>query len=141
MIDQFKNVIKDASDLVRQQMNAVGNNAKDKAYQLIDEWLNIIPILEEEGLAMTSFALSVALSPALDVEFIGKNADFPAERLEILKQKYKGKVPLQLVFTTIKTTYRMHRKINAPLKDPLVLKIRARLTPEVKVYVGKPVIE
>ena len=90
MIDQFKNVIRDASDLLKEQINTVGSNAKDKGYQLIEEWLNIIPILEGEGLEMTSFALSVALSPALDVEFIGKNADFPDERLEILKQKYKG---------------------------------------------------
>ncbi|MEL6718601.1 MAG: hypothetical protein AAFO82_04400 [Bacteroidota bacterium] len=141
MIDQFKNVIRDASDLLKEQINTVGSNAKDKGYQLIEEWLNIIPILEGEGLEMTSFALSVALSPALDVEFIGKNADFPDERLEILKQKYKGKVPLQLVFTTIKTTYRMHRKINAPLKDPLILKIKAKLTPEVKVFIGEPVIQ
>jgi len=99
MIDQFKNMIMDASDLIREQINTVGNNAKDKGYQLIEEWLNIIPVLEEEGLEMTSFALSMALSPALDVEFIGKNADFPIERLEILKQKYKKLFRMYLILT------------------------------------------
>jgi len=141
MIDQFKNIFKEASDLVKDQINTIGSNAKDKGFQLIEEWLNTIPILEKEGLEMTSFALSIALSPALDVELVGKNEDFPVERIIALQEKYRGKVPLQAVFTTIKTTYRLHKNINAPLKNPLIVKIKVKLTPEVKVFVGEPIIQ
>lgn len=141
MIDQFKNIFKEASDLVKEQINTVGSNAKDKGFQLIEEWLNTIPILEKEGLEMTSFALSIALSPALDVELVGKNEDFPEERITVLQRKYQGKIPLQAVFTTIKTTYRLHKKINAPLKNPLIIKIKVKVTPEVKVFVGEPIIQ
>ncbi|MEM9886439.1 MAG: hypothetical protein AAF849_11160 [Bacteroidota bacterium] len=140
MIDQFKNIMKEASETLRTQINTVGSNAKDKAYQLIEEWLVAIPVLEKEGLEMTSFALSVALSPALEVELKGKTELFTIDRLDQLKAKYKAKVPLQVVFTTIKTTYRMHQSINAPVKEPLIVKIKVKLTPEVSVFIGEPMI-
>ncbi|MEM1327383.1 MAG: hypothetical protein AAGI23_15575 [Bacteroidota bacterium] len=140
MIDQFKQMMQDASDVVRQQVQNVGNNAKEKAYDLIEEWLKILPILEAERLDMNSFSLSVAINPALEVELVGKNEDFTIERLDRLRQKYKGKLPLQAVFSTIRTTYIMHSKINAPLKNPLIVKIKVRLTPEINVFIGEPLI-
>jgi hypothetical protein len=140
MIDQLKQMMQDASAVVREQVQNVGAGAKEKAYELIEEWLIIIPILEQEGLAMNSFALSVAISPALEVELIGKNENFTIERLDALRQKYKGKLPLQAVFSTIRTTYMMHSKVNAPLKNPLIVKIKVRLTPEINVFIGEPLI-
>jgi hypothetical protein len=140
MIDQLKQMMQDASAVVREQVQNVGAGAKEKAYELIEEWLIIIPILEQEGLAMNSFALSVAISPALEVELIGKNENFTIERLDALRQKYKGKLPLQAVFSTIRTTYIMHSKVNAPLKNPLIVKIKVRLTPEINVFIGEPLI-
>ncbi|MEM0992315.1 MAG: hypothetical protein AAF847_10300 [Bacteroidota bacterium] len=139
-IDQFKNMMREASETLKTQMNTVGSNAKDRAYKLIEEWLVAIPVLEQEGLEMTSFALSVAISPALEVEFKGKTSLFTLDRLDQLKRKYKSKVPLQVVFTTIKTTYRMHQSINAPMKEPLIVKIKVKLTPEVSVFIGEPII-
>lgn len=141
MIDQFKNIIQEASEMLKEQINTVGSNAKNKGFQLIEEWLDTIPVLEREGLDMTSFALGIALSPSLEVEFVGKSSDFTLDRLKELQQNHKGSTALQAVFTTIKTTYRMHNKINAPMKDPLILKIKVKLTPEVKVFVGEPIIQ
>lgn len=140
MIDQIKTIMKEASETLKTQINTVGGHTKEKAYQMIEEWLLAIPILEQEGLETTSFALSIAISPSLEVELKGESRAFTVERLEKLKEKYKSKVPLQAIFTTIRTTYRMHRSINAPLKEPLVVKIKAKLTPEVSVFIGEPLI-
>lgn len=140
MIEQLKQMMQEASEAVKLQVNNVSSNAKEKAYELIEEWLQIIPLLESEGLKMNSFSLSIAISPSLEVELIGQNKDFPIERLDQLKIKYQRNVPMQAVLTTIRTTYKMHNKIQAPLKDPLIVKIKVRLAPEINVFIGEPLI-
>lgn len=140
MIEQLKQMMQEASEAVKQQVQNAGINAKEKAYELIEEWLQIIPLLESEGLKMNSFSLSIAISPSLEVELIGQNKDFPIERLDQLKNKYQRNLPMQAVLTTIRTTYKMHTRIQAPLKDPLIVKIKVRLAPEINVFIGEPLI-
>ncbi|NBC06542.1 MAG: hypothetical protein GVY26_05050, partial [Bacteroidetes bacterium] len=66
MIDKFKQAINEASETLRQQAAQFGEGAKEKSYQVIEEWLQVFPKLELYGLKINSFALSVALSPALE---------------------------------------------------------------------------
>jgi len=141
MIEKFKQAINEASETLRQQANQFGEGAKEKSYQLIEEWLQIFPRLELYGLQINSFALSVALSPALEVELVGAHKDFRAERLDEIVQEVKSNAALTSVFTTIRTTYNLHRRTYGDLNDPLIVKIRVRLSPEIKVYIGTPLIE
>ena len=141
MIDRLKLALQDASDYLRDQAKALGEGARDKGYQVIEEWLQVFPKLEIAGLRMTSFALSVALSPGIDVEMAGSHQDFTRERLKELIAEHRANPALLSVFTTIRTAYNLHQRSLADLEEPLIVKIRVRLSPEIKVYVGKPVIE
>jgi hypothetical protein len=141
MIDKFKQAINDATEALREQAAQFGEGAKEKSFQLIEEWLTVFPKLEIYGLEIRSFALSVALSPALEVEMVGRHEDFRPERLEAIIQETRKNAALVSVFTTIRTTYNLHRRTLVNLNDPLVVKIRVRLSPEIKVYLGVPLIE
>ena len=141
MIDRLKKTLQEASDMLREQASHLGEGAREKSYQLIEEWLQIFPKLEVYGLEINSFSLSVALSPALEVELLGKHEDFTTERLRRITEDNRDSTALVSVLNTIKTTYAFHRKIYGNLKEPLIVKIRIRLSPEIKVFIGKPMIE
>lgn len=141
MIDKLKKALHEASEMVREQAATFGEGAKEKSYQLIEEWLLVFPKLEMHGLEITSFALGVALSPSLEVELKGKHEDFTKEKLEHILADTKGSTALSSVFQTINTAYKLHRRTLANLNDPLIVKIRIRISPEIKVFIGKPLIE
>ena len=140
MIDKIKKALQDASELIKEQTSSLSEGAKERTYQLIEEWLQIFPKLEIYGLEITSFGLSVALSPALEVELVGDHKDFTQERIgEILKENKKS-AAMTSVLTTIKTAYTLHRKTYANLRAPLIVKIRVKITPEINVIIGEPLI-
>jgi hypothetical protein len=141
MLDKIKQALQEAGDLLKDQATAFGEGAKEKSYQLIDDWLKVFPQLELYGLEITSFSLSVALSPALEVELVSKHEKFPKERLDQIIAENKGKAALLSVFTTIKTTYQFHRRIYANLREPLIVKIRIKISPEIRVFIGEPIIQ
>lgn len=141
MIDKVQKALQEASLYLKEQAGTLGGSAREKAYQVIDDWLAVFPKLENYGLKMNSCALSVAISPALEVELLGDHPQFPPERLDEIVQEVKGDAALLSVFTTIRTTYNIHRKINPILNEPLIVKVKVRLSPEIKVYVGEPMIE
>ncbi|MFN7117921.1 MAG: hypothetical protein ACK4TA_14060 [Saprospiraceae bacterium] len=136
MIDKIKQTIKDMTDAIQEQASSLGENAKEKGYQIIDEWLQIFPKLEVYKLNITSFSLGVAISPYLDVELVGKHEDFTKERLQQILAEVRSNAALSLVFNTISTTYALHRKTYATLRDPLIVRIRIKLAPEVRVTIG-----
>ena len=141
MIEKIKKALQEATDMIKEQASTLGDGAKEKSFALIEEWLKVFPKLEIYGLEVTSFALSVALSPALEVELKGDHQQFPKERIQEILAENKGNTAMISVFNTIRMTYSLHRKIYATLKDPLIVKIKIRLSPEIKVYIGKPIIE
>jgi len=141
MFSKIRQTLQDATELLREQAGTIGAGARDKSYQIIEDWMQIFPQLEGYGFEITSFSLSVALSPALEVEMTGKHEDFSEERIaEILKENSRNGALLS-VFNTIKTTYNLQKRTHTPIKEPLILKIRIRLSPEIKVYLGEPLIE
>ena len=141
MIDKIKKTLQDVTDVIKEQASSLGEGAKEKSYQVIEDWLKIFPMLEVYGLEMTSFALSVAISPALETELIGSHKNFTLERLNEILAK-EGKNPAMFsVFNTIKSTYSLHRKTYASIQEPLIVKIKIRISPEIKVFIGKPQIE
>lgn len=141
MIDKFKKAIQEASDLLREQAGVLGSSAREKSYQIIEDWLQIFPALELYGLQITSFSLGVAINPSVEVELTGSHSDFSTERLHEILADCKGSTGLTSVFSTIKTTYGLHRRTAASLREPLIVKIRIRLSPEIRVYIGEPIID
>ncbi len=141
MIDKIKQTIKEMTDAIQEQAAVLGESAKEKGYQVIEEWLQIFPQLELYKLEITSFALGVAISPSLEVELVGKHEDFSVERLQQIIAETPKNTGLSLVFNTIKMAYAMHRKTYATLRDPLVIKIRIKLSPEVRVFIGAPMLQ
>jgi len=141
MLDKIKKTLQEASDTMREQASQIGDSAREKSYKIIEEWLESIPKLEATGFEVTSFALEVALSPSVEIELKGKNEDFPPQRIEQILAHHKGNTVVQSVFSTLKMTYRLHRKVNAPIQDPLIIKIRIKLAPEIQIFIGEPIIQ
>lgn len=140
MIDKLKQSIQQAGDLIKEQANQISESAKEKGYQLIEEWVTALPKFEENNLEITSFALGVSINPSLEVELKGNHQDFAKDRIEeILKENFSNG-PIRLVFNTIKTTYNLHEKAKCELQDPLIVKIKVKLSPEIKVFIGQPLI-
>lgn len=140
-MDRLKETVQEISDILRTQVSNISQGAKDKAYQIIEDWVEALSKLEDEGFEITSFALSVALSPALDVELKGSHEDFSMSKIQYMLDTHKGKTVFTTLFKTLKTTYQLHEKINAPLKEPLIVKIKVQISPEIKVFIGEPIIQ
>ncbi|MEZ4985479.1 MAG: hypothetical protein R2795_10655 [Saprospiraceae bacterium] len=141
MIDKLLKSVQDASEAIREQAGNIGAGAKEKTYEFIEDWLQIVPTLEAYGLEVHSFALGVALSPSLEIDFKGTHADFTPEKLDAMLAQRGIHAGVKTVVSTIKTTYGLHRKIKAPLREPLLVKVRIKLSPEVKVFIGEPIIQ
>lgn len=138
MINKILDGINEAGNVLKEQAGNLSGMTKEKAYQIIEDWLQIFPKLQAYGLRVTSFGLSIALSPALEVELMGKREDFTDERLiEIISENADDKATT-LVMNTIKNTYRMYAKAGVPPQDPLLLRICVKIPPEVNVFIGTP---
>lgn len=140
MIDKLLQNIQEAGSVLREQANQFSTNAKEKTSSLIDEWLEVFPQLEVYGLKIESFALGVGLSPSLEVDLKGSHVDFKLERLDALIAETESKTALRTVLSAIRMTYKLHRRTYADLREPLIVKINVKLSPEVKVYIGEPLV-
>jgi len=120
---------------------SVGDGAREKTLQMIEDWLEIFPQLAEYGLEMTSFSMGLAISPSLNVELLGSHEDWSDESIAERLENHKGETSITMVLSTIRTAYRLHKKTNAQLRDPLILKIIVRISPEVRVVLGQPLLE
>ncbi|PHI21159.1 hypothetical protein CEQ90_03830 [Lewinellaceae bacterium SD302] len=138
MIDQIWQSIQQAATGLA---GTVGEGTKEKTNQLIEDWLKIFPQLEIYGLAINSFSLGLAISPSLQAELISSHEDWTFERLDELMQKHRGQAAITMVFTAIRTAYRLHQKTLATRRDPLIVKVSIRLSPEVRVVIGQPLLD
>ena len=89
------------------------------------------------GLEMVNFSLTVALSPSLEVEMRGRHQDFTPENVEKILKDNKGSAAMVSVFTTVKSTYTLYKSTGNPLNDPLIIRLKIKITPEIKVTIGQ----
>ena len=68
------------------------------------------------------------------------HAQFSRERVQQILDENAKNPTISMVFTAIKTAYSFHRRIYANQKEPLIVKIKVKITPEVKVYIGAPLV-
>lgn len=138
VIDKIKTSLAQAGGVILSQASNIGDSAKEKGFKLIEDWVSALARFEELGFEITSFAVGVSISPSLEVELLADHGQFPMEIIdEILKMDDIG-TPVSLVFSTVKTTYNLHEKANCSLKEPLIVKIRVKISPEIKVFLGMP---
>ena len=141
MAGPFSDIWESLQNAAQDIKGNISDATRKKTDKLIDDWLEIFPQLEVYGLRISSFSLSLALSPALRVELLGKHEDWSLQRLDQLVAESKGKTALNTVLTTMRTTYRLHRKTSASLESPLIVTVIVRITPEVRVTLGVPRLE
>ncbi|MEL7119997.1 MAG: hypothetical protein AAFO07_11170 [Bacteroidota bacterium] len=141
MIDKLQQAFKEATATFREQASQLGNNAKEKTYQLIEDWLKVFPKLEIYGLEINSFAFNLAFNPSLEVEMLGLHEKFTMDRIDQILSENKKDPAILSVMNTIKMTYNLHKRTYGDRKEPLIVKIKVKVTPEIKVFIGKPLIE
>lgn len=141
MIDKVKKTIQQAGDLLKEQANNLGEGAKEKSYQLFEQWAQVFPKLDAYGLKMQCFSITVTLNPAMEVHLEGLTADFMPDKLAVMIEESKDSALVSSVLKAIKTTYDLHQKTEAELFEPLHIRITVSFPPEIKVYLGKPPIE
>ena len=141
----FRSMIDDILAGARQALSGlastVGEGTREKTSKLIEDWLEIFPILEGYGLKTTSFSMTLALNPSLNVELVGEHSNWTEAHISERMATHRGEAALTTVFTAIRTAYRLQRQTKAELRDPLILKTIVRITPEVRVVLGQPVLE
>ena len=141
MINKIKQTFSNAGDLIKDQASALGAAAKQKGYSLIDDWISILPILKSHGLETAFFSLSVSINPTLDVELLGDAEKFTTEHIDKLLEENKLSTPLNLVFSSIKTTYQLYKRSEFDMLNPLIVRIKVRLSPEIRVSYGEQICE
>ena len=141
IVGKIIRAMQDASETIKSQAASIGEGARERSNHLIEEWLQIFPKLEGYQLKMNSFSVALGFSPGLEAELQGWHADFTPERLDQILKEVKGNPGLLSVFTTIKTAYALQRKTNLPPVEPLIVRVRVRLAPEISVFIGKPLID
>lgn len=140
MIDKLLKSLQQAGDLIKEQASNIGDSAIEKTYQLFEQWAYVFPTLDQYGLKMQSFAISIAISPAMEVHLLGNAADFTPDKLKAIQEETKDKTLVNSVLRTIQTTYDLHQKTEAELFEPIHVKITVRISPEIKVILGDPML-
>ena len=84
MVDKILNLLDDAKNNIKNQAENISASAKNQYEKMVEDWIKIIPQIEESGLQLYSFSFSASLNPSIDAEFRGKCVDFPLEKWEEL---------------------------------------------------------
>ncbi len=138
MLDKLWQTLHDATGMLKDSASSIGQGAREKTQEVIEEWLKVFPRLEAYGFQVTSFSLGVSINPSLEAELRAAHDAFPPERIEQYLEETRSSAALQMVFTTIKSTYGLYRKANLPLRGELIVRLRIRISPEIRVILGTP---
>lgn len=126
------------NDAAKEKFQEAKEQTRDKVLSIIEEWVELLPKLMALGFEMTSFGISMSLSPCMLAELKGKTDDFSEERIKELLATHKEDKSLKLFLNVIKTTFVLHKKTNAGMKDDLIVRVEVKLSPEIKVFIGQP---
>jgi 16S rRNA C967 or C1407 C5-methylase (RsmB/RsmF family) len=140
MVDKILNLLDDAKNNIKNQAENISASAKNQYEKMVEDWIKIIPQIEESGLQLYSFSFSASLNPSIDAELRGKCVDFPLEKWEELISLNEKNKSLSLVYNTLKSTFKMYHKIKQEMPEDFYLRLRIKLSPEIRVYIGEPPI-
>ncbi len=140
MFDKLWQNIDQLGEMLKEQVSSLGEAAKEKGAQLIDSWISILPKLEAYGFKATYFGFSVSINPTLDMELQCPVETFPPGRIQAILEENKSSTPVHLVFTAIKSAVLLQERSRVKIQDPLTVKITVRLSPEIRVSFGRPLL-
>jgi hypothetical protein len=140
MKQQIQKALSQVTSTLKETITDLGDSAKEKTISLIESWLEVFPILESMGLTITNFGITLALSPAMEVELSGPPGLFDEGMLDQYKEQYDGDVRVKTVLRAIDSAKLMYQKLGKKEQDEIFLKIRVKIPPEVSVYFGRPEI-
>jgi len=126
------------NEAAKEKINEAKDHTREKILSIIEEWVELLPKLMSLGFEMTSFGISMSLSPCMLAELKGKTENFSEERIKELLEIHKNDKSLKLFLNVIKTTFMLHKKTNARMKDELIVRVEVKLSPEIKVFIGQP---
>jgi hypothetical protein len=129
---------KNAGAFIKEKAAAASQATMDSILHSIEKWLEEFPKIESYGLQIRNFGFIMGLSPALEVEMVGSKDSFPPERLNEIIAENKSTSLTGMIFSAIRTTYKLHAKVAQEPEDPLIIKIRLSISPEIAVYIGRP---
>lgn len=138
MLKDILKGLQDASDTVRDKASVINDVAKEKIMSVINEWVEILPKIMALGFEMTSFGISMSISPCMLAELKGKTSDFTEEKIKMLNELFHNEKSIKLFLNVVKTTMVLHKRTNATMKEDLIVRIEVKLSPEIKVFIGKP---
>ena len=141
MFEKIKETIAQAGETLKEQAHSIGEAAKEKGSQIINQWISILPKLEAYGFKTTYFAFNLSINPTLEVEMQSSSGAFPMGRIQAILDENKGNTPINLVFNTMKTTVQLHERARIEAIEPMTVKIRVKLSPEIRVSYGNPILE
>ncbi len=141
MKDSLKKTYTQLAEAIADTLTNIKDSAREKGQAFIDDWLQVFPELEAMGLQVTSFGVVLALGPSLEVEMTGPSSAFTDERIEALLKEHELNQYVTLVLKTIRTTRQMHKKLGkGEIYDDLLVKVRVKVPPEVRVCLGPPTL-
>jgi hypothetical protein len=139
--EKILETIANAGEALKDQTAQLGDLAKEKGFKIIEGWVLALPKLEAYGFKTAYFSASLSVNPTLELELRASSDTFPLGRLDAILDENRDRTPANLVFTAVKTTLLLQQKARIGKLDPLIVKIRIRLTPEIKVSFGTPFVE
>lgn len=137
-------MLKDVKDGIHNAWNTLVDKAnfiKKGSNKMIYSWLEVLPRVASYGFAIQSFAMNYSINPSMEVELVGHREDFPMERINEIIKENKGRPAVISVFQALKTTLNLHNKLKEIPKDEIVIEVRVSISPEIKVFLGVPLIE
>jgi len=140
MINKIKNSLQNVGVILSEQASNLSGSAKEKGYGFIEDWVTSLKRFEELGFEITSFGVGASITPSAEVEMVASHTTFPPERIDKIIEIEKITTPISLVFSTIRTTYNLHKTAGCKLEEPLIVKIKVKLSPEINVILGMPKI-
>ena len=138
MFEKLKTAASEATEKIRSAASELGDAAREKALSVIDGWVEILPRIELLGLEIRSFGLTVGLNPCLEVELEGSAGAMTTDRIDEILAENADSSYIKWIFQAVRTTTGLHNRANASAIEPLLVKIRVKLSPEITVFIGRP---
>lgn len=92
------------------KMGNIGPATLNKAANIVNELLAVLPLLEEAGYPAQEFKIGIALTPVIEVNFL-MGYELEPEALEKLKEEHQDKRLFGMILSTLKMARDLSGKI------------------------------
>ena len=94
------------------KMGNIGPATLNKAADVVNELLAVLPLLEEAGYPAQEFKIGLALSPVIEINFL-MGYELEEEALEAMKEKHEDKRLFGMLLGTLKMARDLSGKIKS----------------------------